>query len=123
FVAALTPPPNSRHTPAPEAAARVQRGQQLFNSEAAACATCHSGPYLTDGQVHDVGLGSSYDKYEGYNTPSLLGIANRAPYLHHGRALSLDDLLADLHSRGKVSGTGELTEEERADLVAYLESL
>jgi len=123
FVGSLAPPPNSRSTPSPELAAQVQRGEQLFHSEAAACANCHSGPYLTDGQVHDVGLGSSYDKYQGFNTPSLVGIANRARYLHHGRALSLDDLLSDLHSPGKVSGTRELTAEERADLVAYLESL
>ena len=98
-------------------APRPQRGQQVFESAAAGCATCHSGPYFTDGEIHDVGLASEYDKYDGYNTPSLVGIGNRAGYLHHGRAKSLDELLTDLHSPAKVSGTRELTPQELADLV------
>ncbi len=70
-----------------------------------------------------MGLGSEYDVYDGYNTPSLLGVGNRVRYLHHGRADSLDDLLTDLHNPAKVSGTRELTPEERADLIEYLRSL
>jgi cytochrome c peroxidase len=101
----------------------AKRGRQLFAGEVAGCATCHSGPYFTDGQVHDVGLASRYDKYDGYNTPSLLGIANRASYLHHGRARTLAELLTDLHSPQKVSGTRALEPQELRDLVAYLESL
>ncbi|MGD9720939.1 MAG: beta-propeller fold lactonase family protein [Pirellulales bacterium] len=107
-----------------EQSVRAERGKQLFESEVAGCATCHRGPQFTDGEVHDVGLGSSFDvAYQGYNTPSLLGIANRAGYLHHGRAKSLAELLTDLHSPAKVSSTRELTNQEVADLVAYLESL
>ncbi len=122
YLETLTAPPNSHGENQSEAEAR-QRGQLIFEGDIAQCASCHSGPYFTDGQVHDVGLASEYDKYEGYNTPSLLGIGNRVRYLHHGRALSLDDLLSDLHSPEKVSGTRQLTEQERADLVAYLRSL
>ena len=48
---------------------------------------------------------------------------HRARYLHHGRAESLDELLTDLHSPAKVSGTRELSTEERADLIEYLRSL
>ena len=96
-----------RYSPAPKPAARH----------------CHRGPYFTDGEIHDVGLGSQYDVYEGFNTPSLVGIANRTGYLHHGRAETLDELLTDLHSPAKVSGTRELTPQERSDLVAYLRSL
>jgi YVTN family beta-propeller protein len=107
----------------PADVAAVERGRELFASEVANCASCHIQPSYTDGEIHDVGLGSEYDNFEGYNTPTLLGIANRVGYLHHGRAQSLDDLLADLHSPAKVSGTRELTEQERADLVAFLETL
>jgi DNA-binding beta-propeller fold protein YncE/mono/diheme cytochrome c family protein len=103
--------------------AQAERGRQVFTGAVANCAACHSGPYLTDGENHDVGLGSEYDAYEGFNTPSLLGAGNRVRYLHHGRALSLDDVLSDLHNPAKVSGTRELTADERADLIAYLRSL
>ena len=123
YLATLTPPPNSWRARDGSLTEQALRGQEVFNGTVANCNACHSGPYFTDGEVHDVGLGSDYDKYEGYNTPSLVGVANRARYLHHGRALSLDDLLSDLHSPAKVSGTRELTDEERSDLVAYLRSL
>lgn len=123
YLAALEQPPNSRRSSSGEISAEAQRGKRVFESAAAGCATCHSGPYFTDGEVHDVGLASEYDKYEGYNTPSLVGIANRAGYLHHGRAQSLEDLLTDLHRPAKVSGTRDLEPQEVADLVAYLQTL
>jgi cytochrome c peroxidase len=123
YLETLDAPPNSRRNPDSSLTEAARRGQQVFESAAANCAACHSGPHFTDGQVHDVGLGSKYDKHEGFNTPSLVNIANRPRYLHHGRALSLDDLLSDLHSPTKVSQTRDLTDAERADLVAYLESL
>ncbi len=107
----------------PADTAAVERGRDIFMGQVANCASCHIAPSYTDGEIHDVGLGSEYDNFEGYNTPTLLGIANRTGYLHHGRARSLDELLTDLHSPAKVSGTRELTDRERADLVAFLETL
>lgn len=103
--------------------AAVERGREIFAGEVANCASCHIAPSYTDGEIHDVGLGSEYDNFEGYNTPTLLGIANRVGYLHHGRARSLDELLTDLHSPAKVSGTRELTDQERTDLITFLETL
>jgi YVTN family beta-propeller protein len=123
FLDTLPASPNARRQSGGQLSAQAARGKQVFEGEAAACATCHNGPYLTDGQIHDVGLASQYDVYDGYNTPSLVDIANRAGYLHHGKASSLDELLSDLHSPLKVSGTRELTPQERADLVEYLRSL
>jgi cytochrome c peroxidase len=123
YLETLAPPPSSWRGPDGSLSEQAQRGEQVFRSAAANCTACHSGSYFTDGEIHDVGLASEYDKYDGYNTPTLIGLANRARYLHHGRALSLDDLLVDLHSPAKVSGTRELTDEERADLVAYLKAL
>jgi cytochrome c peroxidase len=123
FLESMPAPPNSHRQTDGALSEAAARGQQVFVSSAAGCANCHQGPYFTDGENHDVGLGSQYDKYEGYNTPSLLGIGNRARYLHHGRAETLDELLSDLHSPEKVSGTRALSDSERADLVAYLKSL
>jgi cytochrome c peroxidase len=101
----------------------AERGKQVFASSKAGCASCHSGPFFTDGKVHDVGLGSENDHYEGFNTPSLLGVYRRVRLLHHGRARSLEDLLTGLHAPSQVAGEGELTETELSDLVAYLKSL
>jgi mono/diheme cytochrome c family protein len=101
----------------------AERGKQVFASSKAGCASCHSGPFFTDGKVHDVGLGSETDRYEGFNTPSLLGVYRRVRLLHHGRARSLEDLLTGLHAPSQVAGEGELTETELSDLIAYLKSL
>lgn len=101
----------------------AERGRALFESDRAACATCHSGPQFTDGQVHDLGLGSPKDRYEGYNTPSLRGVYQKVKLLHDGRAESLEALLTGPHAPEKVVGTGKLNEQEVRDLVEYLKSL
>ncbi len=123
FLEAMPSPANSHRQADGDLSAEALRGKKVFDGAEAGCAACHRGPYFTDGETHDVGLGSERDVYRGFNTPSLLGIGNRVRYLHHGRAESLEDLLTDLHSPAKVSGTRELTAQERADLIAYLRSL
>ena len=89
----------------------------------AGCADCHNGPYLTDGMIHDVGSGSPKDHYQGYNTPSLLGVYRKVRLLHNGRARSLESVVTDLHSPEKVNGEAALTEQETSDLIEYLRSL
>ena len=123
FLESMPSPPNSHRQPDGNLSAAARRGKTVFESAQAACATCHRGPFFTDREIHDVGLGSEYDVYQGFNTPSLLGVGNRVRFLHHGRAESLEDLLTGLHNPAKVSGTRELTAQERADLIAYLRSL
>jgi len=99
------------------------RGQAVFSSATAGCATCHPAPHFTDGQLHDVGLGSPDDFYPTYNTPSLLGVSRRVLFLHDGRARSLRDVLTGPHNPSAVTGMGELSDAELEDLLAYLESL
>jgi len=76
------------------------------------CHGCHSGEWYTDsampddptvenGQImnalHDVGTLGPRDvlRSGGYNTPSLMGVAQTAPYLHDGSALTLQDVLTN----------------------------
>jgi YVTN family beta-propeller protein len=103
--------------------AAALRGQAVFRSEKAGCANCHRGPQFTDGLVHDVGLNSPKDVYKGFNTPSLLAVHNKVRYLHNGRAKSLEEVLTEYHDPAKVTGLGELTADERKDLIEYLKSL
>ena len=119
----LEEPPNPFHQSGETVTAAVKRGKQVFDSPKAACINCHSGSLYTDGRIHDVGLGSASDKYEGFNTPSLRGAYRKVRFLHNGRARSLEAVVTDLHSPEKVEGQGRLTEQEVSDLVAYLRSL
>jgi YVTN family beta-propeller protein len=101
----------------------ARRGEAVFQSSRAACATCHSGPELTDGKIHITGLEERDDAYRGYNPPSLRGLYDKDPYLHDGRARTLKDALAGPHSPEVAAGGDSLSDDELDDLVAYLRSL
>lgn len=98
--------------------AAVARGEALFNGAQTGCASCHSGPLMTDNQAYDL----STDLGE-VDTPSLIGLANSAPYYHDGSAATLTALLrgnANVHGMGKIA---KLSDTEIGDLVDYLKTL
>jgi YVTN family beta-propeller protein len=126
YLSELKPAPNPHAAAAaksPQLLAAIERGRTVFVGTKANCASCHSGEYLTDGKIHDVGLADKKDKYDGYNTPSLIGVYRRVRLLHDGRARSLEEVLTGDHNPDKVTGNGELSKEELADLVEYLKTL
>ncbi|MEX2174516.1 MAG: cytochrome c peroxidase [Pirellulaceae bacterium] len=123
YFAALESPPNPFRQADGSLTDAAERGRTIFESERAACATCHSGPQFTDGQVHDLGLGSRRDRYEGFNTPTLRNVYQRVKLMHDGRVDSLEALLTGPHAPEKVAGTGGLSEQEVRDLIEYLKSL
>ena len=112
----------------------AQRGQKLFFSSETKCATCHSGPMFTDSQPHavadivrhDVGTGKD-DPSElmepKYDTPTLLGVYRSAPYLHHGKAATLKDILTTSNPRDEHGVTSHLTESQIEDMVEFLNAL
>jgi YVTN family beta-propeller protein len=122
----LKPPPNPHAAAAAKDTAlqaAIDRGRKVFAGSKAGCSNCHSGPRFTDGQIHDVGLGSEKDRYKGYNTPSLTAVFRKVKLLHDGRAKSLEEVLTGDHNPEKVTGNGALTPDEIRDLIAYLKTL
>ena len=100
----------------PEAAAR---GQVVFNDAAVGCASCHAGARMSSNANVFVNTGGSFQ------VPSLLGLAWRAPYMHNGCAATLSDrfILAGCGGGDDHGHTTQLTANQRADLVTYLETL
>lgn len=108
----------------------MQRGRLAFDK--AECGTCHGGEaytdntfanvgtYVTGGQVPD---NLSFLPYGGLNTPSLLGLARTAPYLHDGSAQSLKARILTGKSLNLHGKTAQLTDAEVDDLVSYLKGL
>ncbi|MCA9132529.1 MAG: c-type cytochrome [Planctomycetales bacterium] len=124
YLDSLRLPPNPYQAETtPAASAARQRGEKLFLSAAVGCAQCHAGPHFTDGEIHDVGLAGSSDKYQGYNTPSLRGAYSRVRFLHDGRARSLYEVLTKWHDPAEIGGGAELNDQQLDDLIAYLKSL
>ncbi|MCH7989013.1 MAG: hypothetical protein IID46_07655, partial [Planctomycetes bacterium] len=113
----------------------AQRGKRIFFSKETDCARCHSGPYYCDSQPvddpktilrHDVGTGND-DKSEtmgpAYDTPTLLGVYRTAPYLHHGKAKTLQDVLSQYNQGDKHGSTSQLTTLQTSDLIEFLKAL
>jgi CxxC motif-containing protein (DUF1111 family) len=132
FVASLPPPPVGR-------SGAAGRGRSVFVR--IGCASCHA-PRIgavegawTDLLLHDLGPGLSEGEsgYSGpvaaepneWRTPPLWGVARSAPYLHDGRAPTLD-IAIRLHG-GEATRAADryaaLRDPERDDLLAFLESL
>jgi mono/diheme cytochrome c family protein len=120
YLETLRPP---RRLPAQgEDRAAARRGQVLFEGKGG-CVNCHRGDTLQDGKAHDLGTRSPQDTQDRFDTPSLRGVARTAPYLHDGRAATLEEIFTR-HNPGQRHGGGHrLTAEELRDLVAYLKGL
>ncbi|MFT3917432.1 MAG: hypothetical protein QM704_26100 [Anaeromyxobacteraceae bacterium] len=120
------PPPGSFD------AAAATRGRAVFEGKGT-CATCHSGPQLTDanvrlhpvsdamGEPEPAGVPSyaSRSATKQYRTPPLRGVWQHPPYFHNGTAATLEDVV-DVYDARRALG---LTAAEKADLVQYLRSL
>ncbi len=115
FFETLEQPPNPNKKD--EAAGR---GEKLFRGKAG-CIHCHKGDEYTSTGTYDVGLEEDGSPYDKWNPPSLRGLWDRGPYLHDGRADTLDDVLK-YHGPQRLGGE-ELTPDERKDLIAFLKSL
>jgi cytochrome c peroxidase len=118
----------------------AKRGFVLFHTEAA-CSACHTGWRFTDDKFHDIGT-TTTDAGRGrelqhdpklqfaFKTPTLRSVALRAPYMHDGSLATLREVV-DFYTRGGIDRPSrspminpfDLTEQERDDLVAFLETL
>ncbi len=125
---ASQPAADNPHRLAEKTPAQV-RGLQAFTK--ANCNSCHSGEALTDNSFAKVGTlvvkGTVLDNAnalpKGLNTPSLLGLARTAPYLHDGSAQTIKDRILQGKDGNQHGNTAQLNADEVNDLVAYLETL
>lgn len=118
----------------------AKRGFVLFNNKAL-CFACHGGWRFTDDKFHDIGT-STKDLGRGreltgdvqmqyaFKTPTLRAVALRAPYMHDASSTNLDEVIRhyekgglDRPSRSPLMMPVEVSEQERRDLVAFMETL
>jgi len=103
----------------------AERGKALFEGKAD-CAGCHPAPYFTDEKMHNVGTATANDPEQlggRYDTPSLVEAYRTAPYLHDGRAVTLEDVFTTHDESGKHGNAKKLSSSEFDDLIEYLRSL
>ena len=101
------------------APASAQRGYTIFNrpfpnEPDLSCSFCHiPETSFVDGHTHKVGTGMNID------TPTLRDLMITAPYMHDGRFDSLAAVVEHFDNHFGLL----LTENDEADLVAYLEAI
>jgi cytochrome c peroxidase len=105
------------------------------------CTNCHAGFAFTDHGFYDIGLpGGDLGRgpiiglpavRHAFKTPTLRELAWTAPYMHDGSLATLEDVLRHYESGGVGRATQsrdlprklQLTDVERRDLIAFLETL
>jgi YVTN family beta-propeller protein len=110
-----------------------RRGKLLFEREFSnsgetltadqRCITCHSGPYFTNREKASVGTASHLDTHEVFDIPHLTNIYESAPYLHDGRAETLEEIWTRFNPADDHGATNDMTKDQLNDLVEYLKTL
>lgn len=118
----------------------AKRGFVVFNGKAN-CSGCHSGWRMTDDKFHDIGT-TTTDRGRGrelkddpmmqfaFKTPTLRSVAMRPPYMHNGSSATPEDVIKhyekggiDRPSRSPMMMPLDLTEQDRQDLIAFMQTL
>jgi cytochrome c peroxidase len=122
--------------------AAERRGMDLFFSEKTNCSTCHTGFNFSNYTFENNGLYAEYPDpgrfrltkdsadIARFKVPTLRNVALTAPFMHDGSLPTLGSVVEHYNAGGKnhphksplVRPLG-LTAQEKADLVAFLESL
>jgi cytochrome c peroxidase len=123
--------------------ASAKRGFELFTGKAN-CAICHMGYNFTDNGFHNIGVkdeGPAPDvgrfaqrkvksMHGAFKTPTLRDIALTAPYMRNGAYDTLMEVVEHYNRGGDVKDNLDinmvpldLSKEECADIVAFMESL
>ena len=100
----------------------AQRGKKLFASQG--CVECHPHPYFTNKKMYDMGtIRGEVDAGKKVLVPSLVEVWRTAPYLHDGRAKTLEEVFT-LHYPKALKGKSKpLSRLQLSDLVEYVKSL
>ncbi len=133
FIRSLRNPPN-RHRPADGVLTSAQaRGKALFERPAMRggkpipekdrCVTCHPAPLFTNRMKADVGSMSPADRSGEIDTPQLLNVYQSAPYLHDGKAATLEEIWTRFNPDDTHGITIDFSKSDLNDLIEYLKTL
>jgi cytochrome c peroxidase len=113
--------------------ASQERGREIFFAtqtsdgrpirEDRRCATCHRPPLFTNRIPTNVGTRGPFDSSGDFDTPHLLGIGASAPYLHDGRAKTLEELWTVYQTNDLHGVSSYMNKHQLNDLVSYLKTI
>ena len=126
-------PPNLMYNPHGKLTESQLRGKELYNRttdnsgnvipENNRCYTCHPAPLYSNLRPADVSTLAASDDSILFDTPHLNNIYASAPYLHDGRAATLEEIWTIYGEDNKHGFVNDLTKMQLNDLMDYLKSL
>jgi cytochrome c peroxidase len=126
-------PPNLQYNPNGELTESQLRGKAIFDRtmdnlgndipENNRCITCHPPPYYTNLKMAYVKTLASSDDSMLFDTPHLNNIYASPPYLHDGRAATLEEIWTKYGKEDKHGRVNDMTKNQLNDLIDYLKSL
>jgi len=126
-------PPNLQHNPTQELTEAQLRGKEIFERSVDnsgkeipvgnRCITCHPAPYYTNLMLRDVGTLAATDDSIRFDTPHLNNIYASAPYLHDGRAATLEEIWTKYSPYDKHGVANDLSKIELNEMIEYLKTL
>jgi YVTN family beta-propeller protein len=87
------------------------------------CITCHPPPRFTNFQTADVGTKGPTDTDGVFDTPHLDNLYDQGPYLHDGRAATLEQIWTRFNNNDEHGVANDLTKAQLNDLMEYLKTL
>ena len=87
------------------------------------CVTCHPAPFFTNKKMADVGTLAASDDSILFDTPHLNNVIFSPPYLHDGRAATLEEIWTIFGKTEQHGAVNDLNKIQLNDLVEYLKSL
>lgn len=126
-------PPNLMHNPDGVLTASQQRGKILYERsvdnhgktiiESNRCVTCHPAPLYSNLLMANVSTLSATDDPTLFDTPHLNNIFASAPYLHDGKAQTLEEIWTVYGEDDKHGHVNDMSKTQLNDLIDYLNSL
>ncbi|MBS1253641.1 MAG: Hydrazine synthase subunit gamma [Anaerolineales bacterium] len=124
FIDSLQIPLSPSHAGGEPLTEAEERGKAIFEDPDLECIDCHPPPFYTDRETHDVGTVTSDERIgPAFDTPTLRGLYDSAPYFHDGSAGTLYDALTYPSPESEHDVRGLLTEAEIQDLISFLLAL
>ncbi|HLP74969.1 MAG TPA: beta-propeller fold lactonase family protein [Bacteroidales bacterium] len=129
----ISNPPDLLYNPDGALTSAQMRGKEIFERSADSkgyeipapnrCVTCHPAPFYTNRKIVDVGTLASSDDSILFDVPHLNNIFASAPYLHDGRAATLEEIWTIYGKTEQHGAVNDLNKTQLNDLIEYLKSL
>ncbi len=133
YIVTISRPPNRYRPVGADLTTAQRRGKQLFERDydksnnliplQNRCYFCHPAPYYTNRGRFDIGSASPLDTQTRFDVPHLNNIYDSPPYMHDGKAHSLEEIWTLYNPYDTHGVTNDLTKDELNDLIEYLKTL